>query len=204
MLVGGIHGGYEFNTVRLMSRTIEYLAEDPSMVPPEITLYVIPNMNPDGSMRGPNVERGRPNARGVDLNRNWDHAWQAQGWHGTRKVSAGSMPFSEPETVAVRDFIVKHDISAAVFYHSAFGAVFNGHGIADTQTVELAAVMARATGYLHLPDGIPNQLTTGNAIDHLTSTAGVTAVEVELRTRNDIEWLPNLAGIRAFLRWNLP
>jgi hypothetical protein len=173
-------------------------------VPPEITLYVIPNMNPDGSVRGPSVKRGRPNARGVDLNRNWDYAWQPQGWHGTRMVSAGSKPFSEPETVAVRDFIARQNISAAVFYHSAFGAVFNGHGITATQTVELAVVMARAIGYRHLPDSIPNQITTGNAIDYLTITAGVTAVEIELRTRDDIEWRQNLAGIRTFLRWNLP
>lgn len=204
VLVGGIHGGYELNTVRLMSRTVEHLSANPGDVPPEITLYVIPNMNPDGSVRGPSAERGRPNARGVDLNRNWDYAWQPQGRHGTRIVSAGSKPFSEPETAAVRDFIAKQDISAAVFYHSAFNAVFNGHGITDTQTVELAIVMAQATGYRHRPDGVPGQLTTGDAIDYLTVTAGVTAVEIELRTRNDIEWRQNLAGIRAFLRWNLP
>lgn len=55
------------------------------------TLYVVPVVNPDGLGEG-----SRYNAAEVDLNRNYDYEWDPI---ATR---AGSQPFSEPETRAVR------------------------------------------------------------------------------------------------------
>lgn len=201
LLVGGIHGGYEFNTVQLMSRTIEHLIVNPQEVPVTVTLYIVPLLNPDGAVAGVDRIRGRMNANTVDLNRNWDHAWRAQAWHGMNPINGGSAPFSEPETRAMRDFIQDRDVRAAVFYHSQLGAVFYGAGVTETQTLELATVMSRATRY-PVMHGFPGQVTTGNAIDYLTMHAGVAAVEIELFARFDIEWVRNLAGIRAFLRWD--
>ncbi|MBN1976265.1 MAG: hypothetical protein JW918_02590, partial [Anaerolineae bacterium] len=74
-IVGGIHGGYEWNTVDLVSRTLEYLQENPSLVPDGVTLYIIPCANPDGYYLSHDLA-GRPNGNGVDLNRNWDYKWQ--------------------------------------------------------------------------------------------------------------------------------
>ncbi len=201
LLVGGIHGGYEFNTVQLMSRTIEHFAVFTQEVPADVTLFVIPNLNPDGAASGRDRVRGRMNGAGVDLNRNWDHAWQPQAWHGVNFVNAGAMPFSEPETRALRDFVREKNIGAAVFYHCQLGAVFHGAGVTETQTVDLAKTMADATGYVMLPEGMPGQVTTGDAIDYLTKYENVDAVEIELYTSYDVEWMRNLAGIRAFLRW---
>ena len=73
VIVGGIHGGYEWNTVTLISGTLKYLQENPSLVPDDVTLYVIPCANPDGYAAGTDRERGRMNGNGVDLNRNWDY-----------------------------------------------------------------------------------------------------------------------------------
>jgi len=161
----------------------------------------VPLLNPDGAVAGVDRIRGRMNANTVDLNRNWDHAWRAQAWHGMNPISGGSAPFSEPETRAMRNFIRDRDVRAAVFYHSQLGAVFYGAGVTETQTLELATVMSRATRY-PVMHGFPGQVTTGNAIDYLTMHAGVAAVEIELFARFDIEWVRNLAGIRAFLRWD--
>jgi LysM repeat protein len=202
-LIGAIHGGYEWNTYALMTHTLEYLRTNQDFVPPEITLYIIPLANPDGYAAGTDRVNGRVNGNGVDLNRNWDYQWQITATHGTRPVSAGASAFSEPETIALRDFIMKNGIQSVIFYHSAFASVFQGAGITNSQTVELAKLIAQATGYRYAPEGVPGQITTGDAIDWLTMQ-GVTAIEVELTTHQDIDWKQNLNGLHAFLNWNLP
>jgi LysM repeat protein len=201
-LIGAIHGGYEWNTYALMTNTLEYLRTNQDFVPPEITLYIIPLANPDGYAAGTDRVKGRVNGHDVDLNRNWGYQWQMTATHGTRPVSAGAYAFSEPETIALRNFIIDNKIQSVIFYHSAYAAVFQGAGITDTKTVELAQLITKATGYRYAPEGVPGQITTGDAIDWLTMH-GVTAIEVELATHQDIDWKQNLNGLRAFLRWDL-
>lgn len=199
-LIGAIHGGYEWNTALLMTRTLEFLLDNPDELPADITLFILPIANPDGYAAGRDSVRGRTNANRVDLNRNWDYKWRANAFFGRRPISGGSAPFSEPETVAMRDFIVNNGISESIFYHSSYPAVFSGAGIARTETVALAKHIADATGYPYRPDGIPGQITTGDAIDWLT-TQGINAIEIELTTHTDIDWEQNLRGLRAFLNW---
>jgi LysM repeat protein len=201
-LIGAIHGGYEWNTVDLMTKTLDYLSDAPELIPPELTLYILPIANPDGYAAGTDPIVARMNAHGVDLNRNWDYQWQMTATHGTRPVSAGTAPFSEPETIALRDFLVNNEIEAVIFYHSAFTAVFQGAGITTSQTVELAQLVAEATGYRYAPQGVPGQITTGDAIDWLTVN-GITAIEVELTTHQALDWEQNLAGLSVFLSWDL-
>ncbi len=202
-LIGGIHGGYEWNTVDLMTKTLEYLRANPDVVPPAVTLYILPNANPDGYAAGTDALHARVNANGVDLNSNWDYQWAMTATHDTRLVSAGTAPFSEPETVAMRDFIVDQQIEAMVFYHSPLTAVFQGAGITTSKTVELAKLLAKATGYRYLPEGVAGQITTGDSIDWLT-VQGFTAIEVELSTHQNLDWEQNLRGVGAFLNWGLP
>ena len=202
-LIGGLHGGYEWNTTALMSRTLEYLAAVPERIPSELTLYIIPLANPDGAAAGSDRVDGRMNGNGVDLNRNWDYQWQMTATHGLRPVFAGRHPFSEPETAALRDFIQDGGISTVIFYHSAGAEVYSGAGAATSKTVELAQWMAAHTGYRYAQEGIPGEITTGNAIDWLT-TNGIAAVEIELATHGDVDWEPNLKAILAFLNWDLP
>jgi hypothetical protein len=118
-------------------------------------------------------------------------------------VFAGRFPFSEPETIALHDFILAREMNAVMFYHSAFAAVFSGAGVTTSHTVELAHVLGEATGYRYAPEGVPGQITTGNAIDWLTAN-GITAVEVELTNHHDLDWEQNQRGLQAFLNWNLP
>ncbi len=202
-LIGAIHGGYEWNTVDLMTETLDYLGRNPDLIPPEVTLYILPLANPDGYAAGRDAIHGRVNANQVDLNRNWDYHWGPTATHGTRPVSAGTAPFSEPETRALRDFIRDYEIQDVIFYHSAFTAVFQGAGITTSKTEDLAKLLAQETGYRYAPEGVPGQITTGDAIDWLT-VEGVNAVEVELTTHQAIDWEQNLAGLQAFLKWDLP
>src|SRR3989338_1823952 len=118
--VGGVHGGYEWNSVLLAYSLLDYLNAFPDAVSGNLTVAVIPAANPDGVYKviekegrfapedAPSKEEsilGRFNANGVDLNRNFDCKWKPEGtWKG-KTVSAGSQPFSEPETRALRDFV---------------------------------------------------------------------------------------------------
>jgi len=202
-LIGAIHGGYERNTFTLMNEMLAYLRRNPQLVPPQITLFIVPLMNPDGNAAGTDRVRGRMNGNGVDLNRNWDYQWNITATHGTRVVSGGTAPFSEPESRAVRDLIEMNKMDAVIFYHSAFDAVFSGAGHSNTKTIELAKYMAEATGYRYRPEGVVGQLTTGDSIDYLTAKAGITAIEIELLTQRSIDWDRNLRGLKAFLVWDL-
>jgi len=200
IIVGGIHGGYEWNTVVLISETLTYLQENPSLVPDDVTLYVIPCANPDGYAAGTDREHGRMNGNGVDLNRNWGYDWQPAVTHGARPVDAGAYAFSEPETAALRDLILARDVEAAIFYHSAMARVFYGAERDQSATYELAQIVSEATGY-PIATGVPRQITTGDAIDWM-SAQGLAGIEVELTTHDGIEWERNLQGLLAFLNWN--
>ena len=202
-LIGGIHGGYEWNTTVLVSDTLAYLQENLDLIPPNVTLYIIPCANPDGAAAGTDAVHGRMNGNGVDLNRNWDYHWQMTATHGTRPVSAGAYAFSEPETASLRDFIFERNIETAIFYHSAMSKIFSGADRERSATFELAEMMSEATGYPHSLEGVPGQITTGDAIDYL-STKGVAAIEIELTTHEDIEWDRNWQGVLAFLNWTIP
>jgi len=70
-------------------------------------------------------------------------------------------------------------------------------------SLELAQVMSQATGYPLSLEGVPGQITTGDAIDWL-STQGIAAIEVELTNHQDIEWERNRRGLLAFLNWSIP
>jgi len=202
-IIGGIHGGYEWNTVDLVSQTLTYLRQEPSLVPSELTLYLIPCMNPDGYAAGTDPVRARMNGRGVDLNRNWDYQWQITATHGARPVSAGTGAFSEPETAALRDLMISRRVESAIFYHSALAKIFVGADIARSASLELAQVLSQATGYPLSLEGVPGQITTGDSIDWL-STQGIAAIEVELTDHQDIEWERNRRGLLAFLNWSIP
>jgi protein MpaA len=71
-------------------------------------LLLVPDMNPDGF-----AHHQRANARGVDLNRN-----SAEHWAG-----AGARPWSEPETRAIRDLILRERPTVSLYYHQPFGLV---------------------------------------------------------------------------------
>jgi hypothetical protein len=192
--------------VEFVSDTLTYLRENPELIPPDVTLYLIPNMNPDGYVAGRDAITGRPNANDVDLNRNWDYEWQPVASHGTRPVSGGTEAFSEPETAHTRDFILEHDLEAVIFYHSAMGVVFSGADRESSATFELTELLSQATGYPHQTEGMPGQITTGDAIDWL-SVEGIAGTEIELTTHDRIgeaERERNRSGILAFLNWDAP
>ncbi len=202
MVVAGIHGGYEWNTSELAYAIMDYLDAHPAYIPPEITLYVLPVLNPDGFARARGIH-SRANANGVDLNRNWPSHWQSE-WDDTNcwsylPLSAGAFPGSEPETQALMDFIQAANIQALVSYHSAAGCIFAGGHPPDPQSVDLAMTLAASSGYAFPPMANGCQY-TGQLIDW-TSDQGIPAVDIELSNHSDLELSLNLRLITAFLIW---
>jgi hypothetical protein len=213
IFVGGIHGGYEWNSTLLMYELMDYLHAHPDILPPAITLHIIPAANPDGIHRivGHNnrftaddisgdIFPGRFNANEVDLNRNWDCNWQPTGFWRDQTVSAGDYPFSEPENRHLRDFIEAQNPLVVIFYHSVFEAVFTA-GCPDTFPLsrELADVYGQAADY-PVYDQFPAYEISGDAGDYLAKV-GIPAFTVELSTRESTDWERNLAGITALLAY---
>lgn len=211
VFVGGMHGGYEWNTILLAYEAIDYFAERPDAIPANITLYIIPAANPDG-LHWATERNGRftpedvaeitiParfNANEVDLNRNWDCEWQPVGnWNG-REVSAGEQPFSEPETRALRNFFLRQDPEVVVFWHSKADGVYAG-GCSDlyAPSYEIGETFAEAAGY-NIHEKFNAYPITGDASDWL-ATQRIPSFTVELTVHDDTEWRQNWAGMLALL-----
>ncbi|WP_437731026.1 M14 family metallopeptidase [Sorangium sp. So ce1335] len=96
------------------------------------SIFAVPIVNPDGLLRVEmNLRAGRHryvrgNARGVDLNRNFDAGWYERGLV-QRLIglvsSPGSRPASEPEVEAIAHALSSRRIDRALSLHSAGGAV---------------------------------------------------------------------------------
>ncbi len=219
--VGGMHGGYEWNSVLLAEEFIAYLKNNPSFIPAGIKISVIPNLNPDsvftalGTTTGFTAEEaltaaptpvaaGRFNANEVDLNRNFDCEWAPEStWRG-QPVSAGTSAFSEPEARALRDFVLATSPMAVVFWHSVANNVYASEceeGILP-DTLALMQAYATAANYGAVPvfDAYP---ITGDAEGWLASI-GIPAITVELEGRNTSEWTRNLEGITATIEYFTP
>lgn len=204
MLVGGIHGGWEANTVRLMEELIAHFAEAPDEIPAGVSLLIVPVANPDGLAlaedEGEPGERSRFNGAGVDLNRNWSCEWSSESYWRDARVDAGSRPFSEPETQALADFILQVRPDALLFYHSAANGVFAGNcnGV-DSGSQRLAEVVGEAAGYPY--DEPFTQYPLTGVASNWAAGEGIAAADVELRTATNSEFERNLDGVLAVLEW---
>ncbi|MDX1688789.1 MAG: M14 family metallopeptidase, partial [Candidatus Promineifilaceae bacterium] len=138
----------------------------------------------------------RFNGRGVDLNRNWSCGWSPSARWGGTAVDPGSVPFSEPETRALRDYFATLGPRSVVFWHSAIGLVAPGQCGDAGGSATLAQVYGEAAGY---PVGaFTAYALSGTASDWL-SERGVPAAAVELTTHKSTEFGRNLAGVLAVL-----
>ncbi len=117
LIIGGTHGD-EPATVLLLQGFVHSAGRNG--LPPCPTI-VVPLANPDGYLLGT-----RYNARGVDLNRNFGFTWRAD-----CEEPSGPGPWSEPESVALRDFIVAWRPAKIVSLHWALAEV-DADGVQST------------------------------------------------------------------------
>lgn len=215
LFVGGIHGGYEWNGVLLAYTFMDYLEADRGAIPANLTIIVVPDANPDavfkavgkeGRFTAADVSTSTPllisarfNADGVDLNRNFDCKWQPKGTWQNKTVSAGTAPFSEPESQAIRNLILTDHPAAAVYWHSQSDAVYASQcekGILPV-TLDIMDAYAKASGYPAVKTF--DAYTTTGAADDWMASIGIPGITVELSTHQSIEWERNLSGIKALL-----
>lgn len=213
LFVGGIHGGYSWNTVLVAYELMDYLEANPTAIPTKVTVTVIPVLNPDGLEKivgsagrfeaadvpqGSTVP-GRFNANNVDLNRNFDCEWQTSGTWQNTKVSGGSKAFSEPESAALKAFIEAHKPSAAIVWYSAAGGVFasNCNNGVSPETLTLTNAYAKASGYKAY-ETFDFYSITGDMVNWFAKQE-IPAISVLLTNHTDVEWEKNLKGIEALL-----
>jgi predicted deacylase len=199
VLVGATHGGPEANTYRLMLDLIDHLRATPDEVPPEVRLYIIPTLNPDGLALDT-----RFNARSVDLNRNmntgldacpendWSHT--VNGAYGTISDTGGPAPETEVESRLIRAFLL--DASAAIFYHSAGGELFPPF-CAHEPSLVLAQRYAEAAGYTYTRY-YPRSMITGGMHDWAGSL-GIASFTPELWTGEGSDTEANHAALHVVL-----
>lgn len=216
LFVGGVHGGYEWNSTLLAYEFIDALENGTFLVPAHLRFVIIPTLNPDGlfevvgtsgrfitSEIPPNdahtTGRGRFNANDVDLNRNFDCKWQPESTWRSKVVSAGTAAFSEPEAQTLKRVVESEDPAAVVFWHSQANTVYASECEAGVlpQTLAIMNAYADAANYNSVAsfDAYP---VSGDAEGWLASI-GIPAITVELETRTSSEWQRNQAGIKALL-----
>ncbi len=200
MIVAGIHGGYEWNTIALADQLITYINEHPEVIPSDVTLFILRDLNPDGDARS-HDEFGRVNAHGVDLNRNfpvnWAATWDRSGCYDLTPTTAGAYPASEPETRLAMNFIQTHKIEALISYHSAALGISPGGSPWDADSVRLARTLAGVTSY-PFPPLNTGCVFTGTLADDAVSR-GAAAVDMELANHQDTDFSANLRALKVLL-----
>jgi predicted deacylase len=202
MIVAGIHGGDEGNTVTLANQLIVHLNANPAVIPEEVTLYILPNLNPDGEARAHN-KYGRLNHNGVDLNRNfpvnWLQDWDRAGCWNSLPTSGGTEPGSEAETQAVMSFIGSHNIQALISYHSAALGIFPGGLPWDENSIRLAQSIAEVTSYRFPP--IDTGCTYSGTLADYAVSSGIAAVDLELTNHFDTDFEQNVQALDVLLNF---
>lgn len=215
LFIGGIHGGYSWNTVLVAYELMDYLKANLEVIPANAKVTVVPVLNPDGLSKvvgtvgrfakadvpsAPAVRvSGRFNTNGVDLNRNFDCDWQSIGIWQKTAVSGGSKVFSEPESQAIKNYAETRNPAAVVVWYSAAGGVFASscHNGILPQTRALTNIYSAASGYPAY-ENFDFYEVTGDLVNWLAKK-NIPAISVLLSTHEDIEWDKNQAGIEALL-----
>ena len=118
LIVGGVHGD-EKEGVAL---SYGLMAEFTKSYPFEFGLAVIPCLNVDGF-----IKNTRQNSNGVDLNRNLPTSdWRAD--YDQERFYPGKTANSEPENIALVDFIQQHPFIFIISLHSYKKELLNVNG----------------------------------------------------------------------------
>jgi hypothetical protein len=200
LFVGGIHGKYSRNTVSVANELVDYLDANPTTVPENVRVTVIPVLNPDGLEKEDSVE-GRFNANGVDLNRNFACDWSSDAVWQNRAVDGGDSEFSEPESQALKNYVEKTNPAGVIVWYSAAGGVYSSscHNGVSSMTRALTETFADASGYPAYSEFDFYEI-TGDAVNWMAGK-GIPAISVLLSDHTNTEWTKNLAGIKAVLNY---
>ena len=178
-------------------------------------MWFIPVINPDGYVYNESIEPngggmhrknrldtncGNGTGRGVDLNRNYGYGWGANDTGSSPDPCSatyrGESSFSEPETQAVRDFILSRNFKDVLHYHSFSNVYIHAYGDASlpdepdlTTLREIGNEMARYNGY---PSGtgfeVIGYTVNGDAVDWTYGGQNIIAYTPEVGTQSQGFW----------------
>ncbi len=175
------------------------------------TLYIVPCLNPDGfEFSRSHFSFWRKNRRdngdgtfGVDLNRNFSIGY-IKSKDKASNVYSGPKPFSEPETLAMKNFVDNQDnITIALDYHSQGNVFFPAHKFnheSELEGTDLNTICANMNYEIHKVTGRkygihrgkpPTKLISGSGREYYYSK-GIIAVVVEVGTRNIPDFMQNM------------
>ncbi len=217
LFVGGIHGGYSWNTAKVAYEAMEYFKANPTAIPQSLKVTVIPAVNPDGlfdvvatteDFKASDVNpsqavqtAGRFNSNNVDINRNFDCNWKSSAKWQSKTVSGGSAVFSEPESQAIKAYVEGSYPVAVVAWYSSAGGVYssscNSGVSAETKTI--TNLFADASGYPAY-QSFDVYETTGDMVNWMAKK-NIPAISVLLTNHTDTEWTKNQKGIESLLKY---
>lgn len=147
----------------------EYYGHDIRQLSSKVSLYIIPMLNPDGvdiAVNGLDItneyhrklismvgihsfhEVWQSNARGVDINHNYDAGWKMTAKKQAPSLYGGEYPESEPETKAAVNFIKTVGIDMVIAFHSQGREIYYDFDGKEAQrSEEIAQKMAKESGY---------------------------------------------------------
>jgi len=123
---------------------------------------------------------------GVDLNRNYGYAWEGGVTNPRSEVYRGPAAFSEPETQAIRDFVLRHDFMYAISFHSGIELILYPWAHTydpppdEAEFIEIAQGLSSVTGGTPYGQSISLYPTHGVWDDWMYGSAGVLALTCEI------------------------
>ena len=198
-IMGGQHGGPEYNTVQLARMLMDKFDSEPAFIPDRVSVWVMPEGNPDGVQTG-----SRQYISGVDPNRNWGGpGWAPDAADSNGRFTpglGGPTPFSERETQATANFLWDLWPHYTINYHSVGGFMFGGGTGLDG---ELTTLYSDAAGYpvpgRNGSGGSPLSYRATGSMNAWMRSVGLGGTLIELASVRDPEYRRNLAGVRAVL-----
>lgn len=180
LFLNGAHHGLEYLTsaflmkflwefAKAVSENGEFFGYDAKEFAENVSIYVVPMVNPDGvdiAINGLDITNPyhqklissvgihsfnkvwQSNARGVDINHNYNASWRVVTSHPCESKYAGPYSESEPETKAMVDFIKKMNFDILIAFHSQGKEIYyDFDGSVADNSLYLAEEMAKASGY---------------------------------------------------------
>lgn len=152
-----------------VSKNTDFFGYDAKEIAENVSLYAVPMVNPDGvdiAINGLDITNPyhqklissvgihsfnkvwQSNARGVDINHNYNASWRVVKTKPCESKHAGPYSESEPETKAMVDFVRKSNFDVLIAFHSQGKEIYyDFDGITAENSRKLAEEMAKVSGY---------------------------------------------------------
>lgn len=160
ILLCGAHHGMEWLTAKIC---MEFGRELCLLSELSTSVYIVPMLNPDGVAIASHGLRWQANARGVDLNHNYDALWSLSRMTENKcgitcpcaSRYGGEYPESEPESRALADFTRENCFDAVFALHSTGSVIYYDFcGIVPPGTEEYLARFEASSSYVRdIPAG---------------------------------------------------